>query len=101
MKEKKDLMPEIEECEAEDCSFNANGNCHAIAINVGGIGDECPSCDTYINVVDKGGIQNVIAGVGACKVQDCTHNKMLECTAKSVSIKLHAQHADCATYKNL
>jgi hypothetical protein len=101
MKDSRELMPEINECEAEECAFNGNGSCQAIAINVGGPADVCPNCDTFMEAAIKGGIPGITAGVGVCKVQDCRYNSNLECNANSVSIKLHSNHADCATYQSL
>ena len=41
----------------------------------------------------------MIGGVGACKMEDCMFNQSLECAVKAISVKAHAHHADCATYK--
>jgi hypothetical protein len=91
-------MPSINECEVKNCVFNAKNNCHARAINVGGPDDACPSCDTFFTGSLKGGNQKVIAGVGVCKVSTCKFNELFDCHAKGVHIKLHENHADCATF---
>ncbi|HUI93491.1 MAG TPA: DUF1540 domain-containing protein [Chitinivibrionales bacterium] len=101
MKEKEEMMAAIQECDAMECSFNQNKKCHAFAINVGGPNEICASCDTFFKTNVKGGLQNVSGGVGACKVQSCVYNKLLQCTAGSVRFSLHESHADCATYQPL
>ncbi|MDD4954535.1 MAG: DUF1540 domain-containing protein [Candidatus Omnitrophica bacterium] len=91
-------MPKILECNATVCAYNADNKCHAFAITVGG-GGNCPMCDTGIIQSQKGGIPNVIGGVGACKEEDCQFNNSLECSANGIKVKLHTSHADCATFK--
>ncbi|MBN1601282.1 MAG: DUF1540 domain-containing protein [Chitinispirillaceae bacterium] len=88
----------IVECDAIDCAYNKNRQCHTHAITVG---DEEPCCDTFYCARHKGGIQDVIGGVGACKVEDCVYNKSLECTAKSIHIVMNMGHPDCGTYKKV
>ena len=92
-------MVKITSCNVTDCSYNKNNACHTLAITVGGPGDPCPSCDTYLHSSQKGGIQDVTAGVGACKVQNCVSNKSFECTAPSITIGKHQTHPDCMSFK--
>jgi hypothetical protein len=67
-----------------------------MAIN---IGDWEPMCDTYMPSQIKGGMKGVVAGVGACKVSGCMHNKGLMCIAGSVSLRMQGNQVMCATYK--
>ena len=41
---------------------------------------------------------SMIAGVGACKAELCSHNKALECTMPNVVIGVHNNHADCMSF---
>ncbi len=88
-------MPRVDDCSALECSYNIEGACHAMAINIGG---PAPWCDTFIKAKEKGGAQNIIGGVGACKVSECMHNESLECMAKSIHVNADGSHAVCSTY---
>ena len=92
-------MVKIASCNVTDCSYNKHNACHTLAITVGGVGDACPNCDTYLHSSQKGGIMDVQAGIGACKVQNCVSNKAFECTAPSVTIGKHQTHPDCMSFK--
>ena len=91
-------MPKIESCEAKECSYNQNMQCHTIAITVGGP-DACPSCDTYLHAGKKGGISDVTGGVGACKLDGCSHNTAFECSAPAIKVGMFRNHVDCSTFK--
>jgi hypothetical protein len=95
----KEQMPEVLRCEAKECAFNNGLYCSATAITIGGPEDICPRCDTFFQMLQKGGNKNVAAGVGACKVRLCAFNKAFGCTARGVRVKLHDGHAECATYQ--
>jgi putative ribosome biogenesis GTPase RsgA len=58
-----------------------------------------PTCGTYADITDQAGYKDAKAGVGACKVVDCTHNKNLECTAKSINIDERDGKILCMTYE--
>ena len=90
-------LPIIVECDAGECAYNANNQCHAAAITIGdGI---TPNCDTFFAASQKGGIANIRGEVGACRVSACRHNKMLECTASGgVHMGHHGSEVDCLTY---
>lgn len=92
-------MVQIQRCDVVDCSYNKNKQCHTMAITVGGPEDACPLCDTYVHATQKGGVSDVIGGVGACKVDICKFNQALECTAQNIVVGLHQGHADCQTFK--
>jgi len=88
----------ILECDAIECAYNKNRQCHTHAITVG---DEEPCCDTFYSAQNKGGIQEVTGHVGACKVDDCVYNKSLECTAQGIHVVMNVDHPDCGTYKKV
>lgn len=91
-------MPAVHECTVTGCSYNHDG-CHASAITVNGANGSA-DCATFISLNAKGGLDRVVARVGACSRADCKHNSDLECTASSVRIGPgsgdHA--ANCLTY---
>lgn len=89
-------MAKINECNMNDCSYNMENKCHTMAITVGE--EDCASCDTYAHKSMKGGEMSMIAGVGACKVEACSHNQALECTMQNVQIGAHNSHADCMSF---
>ncbi len=91
-------MPKISACNVTDCSFNQKSQCHAMAITVGGP-EVCACCDTYLHASHKGGVADMTGGVGACKVESCSHNSSFECSARSIKVGLHQGHADCTTFK--
>ncbi|NLW32825.1 MAG: DUF1540 domain-containing protein [Fibrobacter sp.] len=91
-------IPNIIDCNAKNCVYNKQNQCHAFAITVG---DEEPRCDTYCSSQTKGGINEVTGKVGACKVCDCIHNKSFECTAQGIHITINHGTPDCSTYEHL
>ncbi len=88
-------MPRVQECTVGECSYNHNG-CRAFAITVGSLNHA--HCDTFIDVSAKGGLEKVIAQVGACKRSDCRHNDDLECHAPAIRVAPGRHSADCMTY---
>jgi hypothetical protein len=92
-------MVKINSCDETDCSYNKHNACHTLGITVGGPTDPCPSCDTFMQGSQKGGVMDVQGGVGACKVESCTYNQSLECSAPSIKIGVHESHPDCMTFK--
>lgn len=89
-------MAKVQKCSVDDCAYNKDNKCHALAITIGD-GDN-PQCDTYCHASNKGGEASAVAGVGACKVAICRFNQMLECTAGRVNIGWKGQEADCLTF---
>jgi hypothetical protein len=77
------------------CAYNQAKGCHAQAINVGG---KHAMCDTFTQAAGKGGDPDKVGSVGACKVDGCAFNRSLECTAGSIQVGPHSDHADCRTY---
>ena len=84
------------ECNATECAYNKNMECHTIAITVGSVE---PSCDTFVANNKHGGIKDITGGVGACRKDDCMFNESLECSAQGIKVHAHGHHADCTTYQ--
>ncbi len=91
-------VPKIGHCDAENCAYNRDKQCHAIAITVG---DQThPKCDTFMESPHKGGDSSATGTVGACKVSICEYNEMLECHAPQIEVDLHNHAAECATFQS-
>lgn len=89
-------MARVKNCEVIECSYNADGMCHALAIT---IGDEIhPTCDTFCQSSTQGGDQNSRAGVGACKVESCAHNHCLECDCSDIMVGYNQDEVDCLSF---
>lgn len=88
-------MCKILDCDAKNCIYNKNKKCHTMAIN---IGDTEPICDTFMSSPSKGGFDDVIGGVGSCKVGSCSFNKSFECAAQGVHMSVIDNHVNCKTY---
>jgi hypothetical protein len=88
-------MIKILDCEATECAYNKNSQCHTGAITVG---RDHPQCDTFVQLSHKGGAEDIFGTVGACRVEECKYNQALECSASGIRVQRHANHADCATY---
>lgn len=91
-------MPAVHECTVTGCSYNDDG-CHAFAITVGG-DDGAADCATFVPLSRKGGLDKVVAQVGACSRTDCRFNSALECTASGVRVAPGegSHSANCLTY---
>lgn len=90
-------MPVVTECEARECAYNADAKCHARAITIGD--GESPNCDTLIR--QQGTVhldEHLVAGVGACKVDDCIFNTDLECQAEGIVVGFSSGAVECQTY---
>ncbi|HKB60907.1 MAG TPA: DUF1540 domain-containing protein [Gallionellaceae bacterium] len=85
----------IAECSVGECAYNAGHACHAIAITVGN--GDTPMCDTFY-VANEHSAGHGHAGVGACKVSGCAHNRELECTANRVLVGKLDARVRCITY---
>ena len=66
------------------------------AVNVGGSG---AICDAFIETASKCGPNDLVGGVGACKVTECKFNDCLECSAPGINIKWNGSNAMCNTFK--
>lgn len=86
------------DCTVENCSYNQNEICHAIAITIGDL-PQNPACDTYCQSSAQGGVPDMTAGVGACKTSDCRFNKCLECTAEDIQVGMQGGEPDCLTFE--
>jgi Domain of Unknown Function (DUF1540) len=89
-------MPRIIDCSMMNCAYNTDNMCHAMAITVGSL---TPMCDTYLQRTKKGGAMDMTGSVGACRLDNCSFNKSLECTAEGIHVGMHSDHAECETFK--
>lgn len=88
-------MTRVAECSVTECAYNTGRACHAIAITVGS--SDLPMCDTFFVAREHSGDQGH-AGVGACKMSGCLHNRELECSAGRVLIGKLEARVRCITY---
>ena len=102
-------VPKVSRCEMAECGFNQDMKCHAAAIQVGDplVAEatkkklQDPKCDTFTVLSGRHlGAPDLIAQVGACKADTCTHNVDLRCTAQAIQVGHHQRHADCQTYES-
>lgn len=104
-------IPKVKQCSMTECGFNEKQKCHAAGVQIGdqvgaalverpGIALQDPKCDTYTRSPGGHfGAGDLIAQVGACKVDTCVHNDHLRCTAEGITVGQHESHADCQTYR--
>jgi hypothetical protein len=90
-------MPQVADCTVRDCAYNMNKACHAMAITIGEAAS--PVCDTYFQASEHGGVKDLTAGVGACKMSQCQHNDNFECSAKSIHVAYKGREPDCLTFE--
>ena len=91
-------MPKVTACSVQSCAYNTKKSCHAMAITVGEPGGD-PTCDTFFVADQHGGVMDLTAGVGACKLDDCKFNKDYECFASSITVEMQKGQPDCMTYE--
>ncbi|MBL8012345.1 MAG: DUF1540 domain-containing protein [Candidatus Omnitrophica bacterium] len=87
-------MPNILFCNVNECAYNGDEKCHAVAITVGG---PQPLCDTFFRSGRKGGGEDA-GSVGACKNEVCAYNESFECTAYGINVSLHSTKPECDTF---
>ncbi|MBB5158436.1 DUF1540 domain-containing protein [Saccharopolyspora phatthalungensis] len=90
-------MPLVNRCTAENCAFNREMTCHALAITIGD--PEHAQCDTFCSAPVAGGDPAAVGHVGACKMVDCRYNLHLECQAPGISVGYGPDIVDCLTYQ--
>ena len=83
-------------CEVGDCSYNANGLCHADSITIGDHG--LARCDTFCLSAIQGGNERTIAHIGACKVEECLHNHGLLCHRQHIAVGPKDDDIYCLSY---
>lgn len=89
-------MPDVMRCEVAECAYNAESACRARAIT---IGDQTfPGCDTFLNSTGEHSSASRVAGVGACKVAGCKHNRGLDCQADEIIVALSGAEPACQTF---
>ncbi|MEH0844342.1 DUF1540 domain-containing protein [Micromonospora sp. CPCC 205711] len=91
-------MPKVQECTVVSCAYNHTNDCHAFAITVGS--SDHAHCHTFVELPVRGGIDQLVAQVGACSRADCRHNSDLECHAPSITVGPRTDMADCMTYQS-
>ncbi|MEH0936328.1 DUF1540 domain-containing protein [Micromonospora psammae] len=91
-------MPRVQECTVVSCAYNRTNDCHAFAITVGS--SDHARCHTFVELPVRGGIEQLIAQVGACSRSDCRHNSELECHAPAITVAPDEDMADCVTYQS-
>ncbi|WP_420115209.1 DUF1540 domain-containing protein [Pseudactinotalea sp.] len=91
-------LPQVSECTVSGCSYNDHSSCHAGAVTIAGVGGDA-QCATFIPLNVKGGLDTVLASVGACQRANCVHNENLTCTATAVRIGAGSDLADCLTFQ--
>jgi hypothetical protein len=89
-------LPKITLCEMEECAYNIDKKCRAIAITIGG---PEPECITIEKKLKEGGLDTVNGGVGACKARDCCFNRDLICIAKAIKIEKRDNKGYCKSYQ--
>jgi len=97
------VMPKVASCGVIDCAYNKNKKCYATSIMVGEI---LPCCDTFtyaplgltppVPPIKKRG---EIGAVEICKVERCTHNKDMMCTAEKIDVARQSCNADCLMFR--
>jgi hypothetical protein len=95
-------MPRIRDCATNNCGFNMNNQCRAMAINVGYPDPSCkdakPFCDAYFESEKKGGA-DVRSGVDTCQQSNCAFNRESVCTSEGINVAIHGGRAICSTFK--
>ena len=89
-------MPVVNQCAVEDCAYNQDHTCHALAITVGDTVNA--RCDTFFSSTAKGGDPSSTGRVGACKVAACRHNVQFECGAPGITVGYQQSEVDCLTF---
>jgi hypothetical protein len=90
-------MSMVKACEASECVYNAQSSCHAKAITIGGANS--PACDTYLGLsLPHVRAVERQAGVGACKMVNCSFNEDYECSAPEIMVGAIKNSAHCVSY---
>lgn len=90
-------MAKVKRCEISKCAYNSSNQCHTMAITVGDEPNR-PMCDTFCTAGMKGGDEKILAGVGACKVSECSFNTTLECQSPDIRVGHKGDAVVCMTY---
>lgn len=89
-------MPEVRQCDAQNCAYNVDAVCHARGITVGDM--QRHLCDTLWRAPQHTHRREG-AGVGACRAQNCVHNEDLECQAEGINVTFAGGQAQCGTFE--
>lgn len=91
-------MSPVKACSVDNCAYNGQHACHALAITIGEPGGDA-ACDTFFEAARHGGVREATAGVGACKSADCKFNQDYECSAMNIQVGMQHNQPDCLTYQ--
>ncbi len=89
-------LPVVASCEKASCAYNWHRSCGARAITVGEV--RAPACDTFVPSDVHCSTSDVKAGVGACKMVECKHNRDFMCEADWVRVEVHERQPVCASF---
>lgn len=89
------VMPHVLFCSVNECAYNDHEKCHAGAITVD---SPQPLCDTFFKSSHKGGINETVGSVGACKNDTCVYNESYECAAHGIYVSMHSAYPECDTF---
>ena len=87
-------MPQVQDCSASSCSYNADAACHAGAITIGG---DHAHCGTFVEISFRSGIERTGSSAPATAPTART-TPSSSCTAAAVQVGMAADKADCLTY---
>ena len=88
----------VSQCEANDCTYNQDGQCNAGAIYFNFVEGKA-NCYTYTTDSSQeiSGVQNA-GQVAQCSVVDCSYNEVQACVSDSISVSFSDGIAKCNQY---
>ena len=87
----------VNTCTVSDCAYNKGQSCHAMGITIDN--PTKATCATFTPATNGvGGMETVIASIGACKATSCVNNKGMMCSADSVKIGMSEGKVSCLSY---
>ena len=88
----------VSQCEANDCTYNQDGQCNAGAIYFNFVEGQA-NCYTYTtdSSQQKSGAQNA-GQVAQCSVIDCVYNEVQACVSDAISLSFSDGIAKCNQY---
>lgn len=93
------MAAKVLKCAMDECAYNVEGMCHAVAMNVGN--GYCPRCETFNSASGSGRGEDTgrSAEVGACKVSSCLYNVGMDCQADGIVIDGLGSEPQCMTFQ--
>ena len=89
-------LPVVASCDVASCAYHWHRSCFARAITVGEV--RSPACDTFVPSDVHCSTSDMQAGVGACKMVECRHNRDFMCEADSITVETREGQPVCATF---